>query len=186
MASLEPEDPVVYAALEPRPEYPFGDRETVVRAALRSASGQPLAGAIVIASVLTDDCARARLAADAEEGGQVVRLAGLTGPVSIGDTYRIKDKTAVSEQTYAVSGLHGDPRTFELSPPLPVGYKRGAALLPVASSRSDERGEAALALRGCRTKQVAVRLDITYAGRSAFKELNILEGVSNYAGRIQL
>ncbi|UHA73470.1 carboxypeptidase-like regulatory domain-containing protein [Paenibacillus sp. 481] len=186
MNALNPIEPVVCVALIPHPAYPFSNQATLLRAAIKDASGQPAAGADMQAFFTDDLHARARLAQEVKEGSCTIRLSGLTGRIAEGDAFLFKEKheEAGEAEVFRIAQLLDEPRSFVLDRPLQHSYHRGTLLLPVVTAHSDERGEIVLPFRSCNAKQFDLRLEYSYRGQHFSQQVTVTEGKTTYLGSI--
>ncbi|MFD0676908.1 MULTISPECIES: hypothetical protein [unclassified Paenibacillus] len=182
------ENTLVHVTLSPRPSYPFKEKDTLLRASVSNEHGQPYSRALLVAVVQSDDSARARLAQDkAEAGMDQLTVSSVTGKIVVGDRYLIRSRssTQVAEELCLVEEVLEYQRRIRLDRPLTHSYARGALLLPVVQTQSDERGEAVIAFANCRANRFDIKLDIMHSGRSLSKEVNLAEGGTTLAGKLQ-
>jgi hypothetical protein len=180
-------DQLVHVSLLPRPSYPFQERDTLLRVGIRSENGRPHSDASIIAAVLSEEGARARLAQDqADIGADELILGSVTGRLGIGDRFMIRSRSGDGEELFRIDAVLEHQRRIKLERPLTGAYTRGSMLLPVVGTRSDERGEAVVAFANCRAKSFSVKLDITHGERRLSKEVNLAEGGTTLAGSLCL
>ncbi|TDF97122.1 hypothetical protein [Paenibacillus piri] len=181
------ENTLVHVTLSPRPSYPFKEKDTLLRVSVGNEEGQPYAKALLHASVQTEDEAKARLAQDrAEPGADELVVGSVTGVISPGDRYLIRGRGAeAGEELCRIAEVLEHRRRLKLDRPLAGSYTRGALLLPAMQTQSDEQGEAVVAFSNCRARSFNVKLDIVHGGRSLSKEVNVAEGGTTAAGRLQ-
>jgi hypothetical protein len=186
--TVGPKEQLVYVSLTPRPSYPFQDRDTLLRAGIRNSQGFPCSGASLMATVLSEEASRARLAQDqAGRGEDELALGSVTGKIGVGDRFLIRSRHAkASEELCRIAAVLEHQRRVKLEKPLSGSYNRGSLLLPVVQSRTDQQGEAVLAFANCRAKQFVVKLDITHGDLSLSKEVNLAEGGTTLAGSLCL
>jgi hypothetical protein len=186
--TIGPKDELVYVSLTPRPMYPFHDKDTLVRANIEYGQGQPCSGASLIASVMSEEASRARLAQDqAGSGDDELILGSVTGKIGVGDQFLIRSRNATeTEEHCCVAEVLEYQRRVKLKKPLSGSFSRGSLLLPVVHSRSDERGEVVIAFANCRAKQFLVKLDVRHGSLSLLKEVNLTEGGTTLAGSLCL
>lgn len=185
---LDAGDPVVYVQLLPSPSYPYPDRATRLRAAVRdAATGLPLAGAIAEVLVATPECARARMAElQAEPGQRRLKLGNYTGRVAAGDHYLLKDKTGERSETCRIARPREGGDDVLLQDDLQYNYRLGALLLPVFHAVSGENGELIVGIRPNLTENVNISLRILLNRRKYIKDLAIKEGILTNLGEVLL
>ncbi|WP_409341914.1 hypothetical protein [Paenibacillus sp. MBLB4367] len=173
--------------LIPLPLYPFPPGATLFRACLRDETGRPLAGARVTASLLSEDCCRARVAEDeAVKGKTEIAVANLTSPVRSGDAFTLQGRTAKESELCEIASELKEPGRYRLVSPLKHGHKRGAMLLPVVRTRSDERGEIAVVFPPGRVKAFEAELRIEDGKRTDVRQMLMNEGSTLNMGTLRL
>jgi hypothetical protein len=179
-------DELVHVSLTPRPSYPFHEKDTLLRVNIKDKQGQPCSGASLIASALSVEASRARLAQDlAGSGEDDLILGSVTGKIGVGDRFLIRSRNATDgEELCRIAAVLEHQRRVKLEKPLTGSYSRGSLLLPVVQSRSDEQGEAVLAFANCRAKHFLIKLDIKHGNLSLLKEVNLTEGGTTLAGSL--
>ncbi|OCT11383.1 hypothetical protein A8709_06830 [Paenibacillus pectinilyticus] len=174
--------------VKPLPSYPFSQGAGLIRLMLHNAAGAPIRDARLLSTVLTEDCARARLMVDqADKGTLEVTLGSFTGSVVAGDAYLLRGRGAkASEEIIRISEVLEHQKRFRLANPLTNAFTRGAMLLPVQETRSTDRGEAVIAFRGNRIPSFQTELVITYGeqGKHEIKEIEVAEGTTANLGKI--
>ncbi|WNR44093.1 peptidase associated/transthyretin-like domain-containing protein [Paenibacillus roseipurpureus] len=176
--------------LNPIPSYTFSPGAGLIRCMLRDAAGAPIRDAHLQSTVLTEDCARARLLTDgADKGALEVTLSSFTGTIVAGDTYLLRGRgVKAAEEIIRISEVLEHQKRFRLVDGLKKAYARGALLLPVQETRSTQRGEVAIAFRGNRTSTFQTDLVITYGvnGRHVIEEITVSEGTTANLGTLVL
>ncbi len=184
---LDPGNPLVHVALSPRPSFTFNENATLIRAALRNSAGNPIAGAYIKAILLSEECARARLAQDMARAGETeVILAGFSGKICIEDTFHISERNTQESEFCSISTIIEGMRFYRLKQPLKFNHHRGALFLPVVETRSDDKGEIVIPFRNYRSKQFNVKLEFNFEGNTLFKEVSVKEGTMNYLGAVHM
>lgn len=178
---------VKHIALIPNSSYPIHPGATILRATFRNTSSDPVSGVEITAVPMSEECARARVAQETLQKGQrELSLIHLTGLVSIGDQFLLKDKKEEKEEYCQISGIGKGVRSFELKSPIEQDYSRGALLLPVTQARSDQRGEVVLFFRNSKVKTYNVKLEMSYYDQRIVKEVRISAGDIHLLGTIEL
>ncbi|MDR6553381.1 carboxypeptidase-like regulatory domain-containing protein [Paenibacillus qinlingensis] len=178
--------------LKPLPSYPFSQGAGLIRVMLQNAAGAPICDAHLQSTVLTEDCARARLMVDqADKGAMEMTLGSFTGGIVAGDVYLLRGRgSQASEEVIRISEVLEHQKRFRLLNPLTQSYSRGAMLLPVQETRSTERGEVAIAFRGNRIPTFQTDLVITYGAGGkhshSIQDLAVAEGTTTNLGTIRL
>ncbi|OPH59720.1 hypothetical protein BC351_19765 [Paenibacillus ferrarius] len=176
--------------LKPLPSYPFSQGIGLIRAMLQNAAGSPIRDAQLQATILTEECARARLMVDqAEKGAIEVTLGSFTGTIAAGDSYILRGRGAKpSEEYIRIAEVLEHQKRFRLERKLTKAFTRGALLLPVQETRVTERGEVVIAFRGNRVQAFQTELMITYGTdrRALTKEVFVAEGTTTNLGIVRL
>ncbi|RAV20504.1 hypothetical protein [Paenibacillus contaminans] len=173
--------------LKPLPQYPFPSGVTLIRACLRDELNRPLAGVQVTASLLSEDCCRARLAEEAaDKGKDEIAVGNLSAPIHPGDIFLLQGVNAKGTELCEIASELKTQGRFKLVTPLGSSHKRGAMLLPVFRTRSDERGEVAVAFPSGRVKAFEAELRIEAGKRHDVRKLQLLEGTELNLGTLRL
>jgi hypothetical protein len=187
LGRLDPANPVVYMNLKPAPSYRFPASATLIRASIFDSAGQAACGASIKAELLSEGCARARLTRNgAAAGSRELTLVDVAGRIAPGDIYAMKDREREETEVVTIAAAGVGNHVYQLEEDLKLEHYRGALLMPVASTRSDQRGEAVIALRNFRSKECEVQLEFSFAGRTKAWELTLEEGKTAYLGKIVL
>jgi hypothetical protein len=177
--TLGPSYPVVLVPLSPLASYPFPDGVTLLRAAVRDAAGRPLAGVPVRAVVVTEACAKARLATDAAAGAEELALARVAGRLAPGERLWVAGESCV------VSEAASTNRAIRITAPLTNSFPRQTQLMPCVETQSDERGEVVIAFGNCRSAAYDVQIQVI--GKDLpHKEVRAEEGSTTYVGVITI
>lgn len=177
--TLDPKYPVVLVPMVPVASYPFPDGVTLLRASVRDTDGRPLAGVPVRAVVVTEACAKARLAQDSAEGAQELALARVAGRLSPGERLWLSGESCV---VYEVGSTN---RTLHITAPLAHRFPRQTQLLPCVETQSDERGEVVIAFGNCRMAAFDVQIQVLRAD-VPHKEVRAEEGRTTNLGVITI
>lgn len=176
--------------LKPLPSYPFSQGAGLIRVMLQDAAGAPVRNAGFKATILTEECARARVMADQlDKGADVITLGSFTGVLTAGDTYILRGRGAKSaEEHIQIAEVLEHQKRYRLGKKLTKAFSRGSILLPVQETRSTERGEAVIAFRGNRIAAFQAELVITYGMDKQYvvKEVVVSEGTTTNLGIIRL
>lgn len=184
---IDPNNPRAYIILKPCSHYPFPEGATLIRASLRDADGRVSRDAVVKASMLSENCARARLSGEkAGKGEKAIFLTNIAGGMSAGDFYLLKDKADGRQEYCRIAALEADTRRCRLYEPLQFSYSRGALLLPVFETRPDERGEVVICFREPCPDNFKVKLQFNHGKNLFEKELDIEGGKTTVLGFINL
>lgn len=184
---LYPADPVLHLSLKPGPFYPFPAGSSIIRAAVRDAGGSGVPGVAVNAVVISEDCARAKLTGDgAKAGAREIGLVNVSGKISAGETFMIKDKKEGRSEYCLIAGVSGDMQGCRVDQPLKFKHPRGALLLPAVRTRTDSRGEVVVYFRDMRAKHWDVILEFVYEGKQLVKEVKVNEGEMTNLGIVQM
>lgn len=174
---IDPGNPISYVILRPASHYPFPGGATLIRASLRDMAGQGIPGAPVRAVMVSDSCARARLSADmADNGRDSICLANVRGGIVVGDEYLIRDKDDKNAEYCRIAGITETTKCYRLEEALKLSYPRGALVLPVYNTRSDERGEVVVYFREPCPDHFIVKLQFGHGKNLIEKELEIEGG----------
>ncbi|KRF07214.1 hypothetical protein ASG89_17895 [Paenibacillus sp. Soil766] len=176
--------------MRPLPSYPFSQGAGLIRFMLQNAAGSPIRDAHLQSTVLTEDCARARIMVDqADKGASEVTFGSFTGGIVAGDVYLLRGRgSQPAEEVIRISEVLEHQKRFRLANPLMKSHMRGAMLLPIQETRSTERGEVVIAFRGNRIPTFHTDLVITYGTDSEhkIKDLAVAEGTTTNLGTIHL
>ncbi|MDU0202749.1 DUF2012 domain-containing protein [Paenibacillus sp. PFR10] len=175
--------------LKPLPSYPFSQGAGLIRAMLQDADGAPERNASLQATILTEECARARVMAEQlDKGAEEITLGAFTGVISAGDTYILRGRGAkAAEEIIQIAEVVEHQKRFRLKKKLTKAFARGSLLLPVQETRVTERGEAVIAFRGNRVSAFQTALVITYgSNKHLTKEVLVTEGTTANLGVIRL
>jgi len=182
--ALDPEHPVVTVVLMPSPRYPFASGTTLLRGLLRGGENQAMADVELSALLRTDLCARAKVAQDVVTAGSVeFALVQTLGRLYSGETLWVQSKSGAVGERVVIADVREDGRFCRLQTPLQGEYTRGATLLPLIKTRSDQRGEWVLALGSYRCAEFDLTL---YCGTTAMKEVRVREGTMHSLGFIHV
>ncbi|PWK11520.1 hypothetical protein [Tumebacillus permanentifrigoris] len=177
--ALDPTYPVVLVPLVPLPSYPFPDGVTLLRASVRDPDGRPLAGVPVRAVVITEACAKARLAQDSSEGAQELALARVAGRLMPGERLWLPGESCV---VYEVGSTN---RAIHITAPLQNSFPRQTQLLPCVETQSDERGEVVIPFGNCRSAAFDVQVQLL-SDDMLSKEVRMEEGKMTNLGVIAI
>jgi hypothetical protein len=176
--------------MKPLPSYPFSQGAGLIRVMLQNAAGAPIRDARLQSTVLTEDCARARLMVDQADIGLLeMTLGSFTGGIVAGDTYLLRGRGAkAAEEVVRISEVLEHQKRFRIANPLTKSFTRGAMLLPVQEARSTERGEVAIAFRGNRIPSFQTDMVISYGvdSKHVIKDVTVAEGTTTNLGTIRL
>jgi hypothetical protein len=185
--TTNPGNKVSTIILKPASHYPFPSGATLIRASLRDMAGQGLPGAGVRAVMASDNCARARLSVDvADKGLNSIGLANVKGPIWAGDEYLIRDKDDKKREFCRIAGTTETTKGYLLDEPLQLSYARGAILLPVINTRSDDRGEVVVYFREPCPDHFKVKLQFEHQKNLIEKELDIEGGKTVELGVVNI
>lgn len=174
---IEPVNQVTYIILKPCSHYPFLNGATLIRASVRDMMGRGIPGAGVKAVMVSDSCARARLSVDgAEKGQNNICLANVRGGISVGDEYLIRDKDGKKTEYCLIAGTTETEKCYRLDDSLQSSYSRGAIMLPVFNTKSDDRGEVVVYFREPCPDHFKVKLQFEHEKNLTEKELDIEGG----------
>ncbi len=189
---FDPDQRVTHLQLAPKPSYPFRPGATIARASLRGRDGRPLNGVEISARVLSEDCGRTRIAQDtAAKGTLDILTANIVGKIAEGDKYWIKERTndqaaSDSVEICQIAGSYEWIRKLSLAEPLRSDYHRGALLLPVTRTRSDEKGEAVIPFRASPAKSFRVEIEFRHSDRQHVQEVELQANEITNLGVISL
>lgn len=184
LKSLNRSEPIVYVPLKPAPSYPFNPGATLIRASLSDKKGHALKAAVT-ATLGSDKCARAKLGRQgAQAGDKEISLLDVTGRIAAGDLLLIRPREEKSGEICEVVTTGAGDGIYSLKQPLLSDHQRGELLMPVILTRSDNRGEAVIAIRDLRQKECRVEVKISAEERSKVMEVEIASGVSHQLGKI--
>lgn len=187
LSSLDRTEPIVYVPLKPAPAYPFNPGATLIRASLGNARGKPVSAGLT-ATLGSDNCARAQLGRQgAQAGAREIVLVDVTGRIAPGDLLLIRPREG--EETGEVcemTSMNTGEGIYGLKRPLLSGHGRGALLMPVTAARSDERGEAVIAIRSLRQKECRIQLTISAGDHRQLVELIVKSGQTQHLGKVLL
>ncbi|MDD9266897.1 hypothetical protein ACFPES_07605 [Paenibacillus sp. GCM10023248] len=181
---------IVVVQLKPLPSYPFSSGTGLIRFMLQDAAGAPVRHAGLQATVVSEECACARVMAEQlDKGAEVITLGSFTGVIAAGDTYLLRGRSVqATEELIRIAEVIEHQKRFRLDRKLSATFARGTLLLPVQETRSTERGEAVIAFRGNRIAAFQSELLITYGpnGRHVVKDVQVAEGTTMNLGIIRL
>ncbi|MEW9700890.1 hypothetical protein [Paenibacillus sp. SI8] len=180
-----------FVQLMPLPSYPFSPGTGLIRVVLQDEKGAPMKDASLTATMLTEECAAARLMLDQiDKGDTELILGSLTGIISVGDCFLLRGRSSKeTQEVIRIAEVLESQKRFRLENPVKHAFNRGALLLPVQQTRSTERGEAVLAFRGGRIPEFQVQLEIARGASrkpNVLKEVRVAEGTTTNLGKIQL
>lgn len=170
LESLDPLYPVVIVPLTPKPSYPFPEETTLIRASLRDERGETRPDVSVRAIAFSESCMKAKLSAELAAGETEIALARVNGRVRVGERY------ALGQESCSIAAVVEGSRTCKLTRPLTETHPRGTSLLPCVETKSDSRGEIAIAFGNCRSQRFDVLLTIADGEREFRKEVSVEEG----------
>jgi hypothetical protein len=177
----------VFITLKPRPSYNFPGGATLIRSMLSDKEGKAPNDAQVKATVLSDNCARAKLSRDgANKGDITVTLVDITGFIKEGDNFLLKDKDNGNTEICEVVKIEKGAKSFCLSKPLENNYGRGAILLPTVFTRANEKGEIVVYFRNLHNKYFDAQLEFLYKDKITTKDVRVEEGKTVNLGSIQI
>jgi hypothetical protein len=177
IAELDPKNPVIYVTLKPRVYYPFSEGATLIRLSLRDGNGLAVPDAPVTAVMITENCARAKLSGELNgDGENAINVAYVSGRISAGDVYLISEKDNKESEYCSIACLKEDAKCFGLQGRLQHPHKRGALLLPVVRTRTDQRGETVIYFREPCPVNFKIRLQAQINNKLVEKELDIEAG----------
>lgn len=178
--TIGPANSIVHIPLLPVPSYPFESRETLVRAMVADAAGQPVRGALATATATSEECVKGRVAEDkVVKGSDAITLASLTGNIRHGDRLLLVGRGAgKAREEIRIADVLEYQKRFRLESGLSSAYPRGSLLFPVFASRTTERGELAIAFPGGKAKtfRVELRIEGDSGQTSAVREIAVEEG----------
>lgn len=178
---------VIAMPLKPLPSYPFPAKATLLRASLRDAEGRPHGGVAAAAALTSEDCCRGRLAGDeAEKGAVELAVANITSPIRVGDAFILQGRSAKETELCEIASVSREAGRFGLASPLQFGHKRGANLMPVIRTRSDERGELVMAFPAGRMASFEAELLLETDGRRVTRQVRLDEGEMLNLGSLTL
>ncbi len=181
LKAIIPNGRVVYVPLIPAPDYPFSTSATLLRASV-APSGQP---AVLTATLLSDNCARAKLGRQgATAGSNELPLVDVTMRSAPGDLFIIRPQGSEKGELCEVANPGIGEGVYGLKASLNADHERGEFLLPVVRTRADERGEAVLAFRNFRQRECQISLELSKGNLSDCREVTIQLGMTYNLGHI--
>lgn len=171
---------VVYVSLVPAPDYPFATSATLLRASV----GQ---GALVslTATLLTDNCARAKLGRQgAGAGSKEVFLVDVTMFSAPGDLLLIRAAEGSQGELCEIDDPGSGEGLYLLKAPLHDNHERGELLLPVVKTTADERGEVVIAFRNFRQRECQVKLEVKIGEKISEQEFTVTLGRTTMLGNL--
>lgn len=177
----------VSMALAPSTAYPFTNQTAVVRGMALTADGKAMANAVIHGYVLTEDCARARLAADFAGGkDREICLQEIHGSIVPGESVWIYPSKQEEKEVCRIINQQDKPRYYLLEQTLKNDYQRGDLLLSLIQSQTSTNGEFAVAFPGFRKSRFTVLLECHYTGKVHWtQEVKLAEGTVLSLGKIQ-
>lgn len=185
---LDPAEPVVTIRLKPKPAYPFPTGATLARGVVCDGQGSRICGASVQAVLAGNIMAKLSskgLHAQEDSMGVV----SVTRRIYAGDTFLISDKTEADQEYCTVAAtpeLTNGIYTCKLTKLVQNNHNRGAALVPVVDTLTDEKGELVLYFRNTLTKNFAANIIITYGEQKMQQEIQVAEGTTVSLGVVGL
>ena len=187
LKELDPANPIAYLNLKPNSVYPFPLGATLVRVTLRDQNGNALQNAKAVAAIMSSSCAVAKLAQDGlKKGSSEIGLINVSGKISVGDMFLIKEKEEVCSEYCKIVGVSRGKQLYNLARPLQFNHIRGALLLPAIETRNASNGEVVIYFRNTRAKHFNAKIEFIHDEKSIVKELELTEGKTNYLGVIQV
>ncbi len=184
--NLNRSEPVVYVPLKPAPQYRFNPGATLIRASLCDNNGEPVSCSL-IATLSSNDCARARLGRQgAKAGASEISLVDTTGRMAPGDLLLIRPQEAKSGEVCEITTMGVGEGVYSLKQPLLTDHSRGELLMPVTITRSDERGESVIGLRNPRQKTSRIQIEFSFGDRNHIVEVDAATGLTHHLGKIML
>lgn len=185
LSSLNSAEPVVYVPLKPAPAYPFNTGATLIRVSFCSPQGRPLQ-TVLTAVISSEIAARAQLGRQgAKAGAAEIKLVEVTGRTAPGDLLLIKAREGENEEICELTSMNnGGEGSYFLKQPLAFDHGRGVPVMPLIVTRSDERGEAVIVIRGLRQKEYQVQLQISAGGKQQQLELTVESGKVHQLGKV--
>lgn len=182
---LDPKEPVYWAALKPSPIYEFKTGATLVRTSVFGADGNPAADAVLTATLLNDNCARARLGKQGTAAANLeLPLVDVNGPFAPGDLLEISANNNETKEICEMASMGVGEGVYRINKPLLNDHVRGDLLMPVVSTRPDERGEAVLAFRNFRQHNCDILIEALFEDRRQERRLLLKSGMSHVLERI--
>lgn len=172
---------IVYLSLVPAPDYPFSTTATLLRASI-SNHGVP---ARLTATLLSDNCARAKLGRQgAASGSQEVFLVNVTMFSAPGDLLVIRPADSSQGEVCEIDKPGTGEDIYMLKDPLQSNHDRGELLLPVITTTADERGEVVVGFRNFRQRECQVRLTIQVGDKLSEQEITVPLGKTTQLGNL--
>lgn len=185
LADLNPGEPVFYVALRPSPIYQFKPSATLLRASIFEESGNPAPAAVLTATLLNDNCARAKLGRQGTaSGSRELPLVDVNGPIAPGDLLLIRPNSSETGEICEMAALGVGEAVYPLRNALAADHIRGELLMPVSLTRTDERGEAVLAFRNFRQHSCDILIEVSYKGRQQQRQMQIKAGMPHVLEKI--
>lgn len=185
--SSEGKEPSInYISLKPTPSYLFDSKATLIRFAVVDEYNSPIKNVLVRAEMLTLDCMKGKLAkASVKKGDKEFYISSVTGKLSVGDQYYVgvesenRDVAVIEEQLE-------DARHYRTRFAFKFDHDKGAPLMPLLETITDDRGEAVVYFRSLPVKYFSTNLVIDYQGKYLIKEVKMEEGKTTYLENITL
>jgi len=172
---------VVYVSLVPTPDYPFSTTATLVRTSVKN-RGVPVT---VTATLLSDNCARAKLGRQgASAGSQEVFLVDVTMFSAPGDLFVIRPVGGSLGEFCEIDKPGSGEDQYVMKHPLEADHERGELLLPVIKTETDQRGEAVIAFRNFRQLECQIRLEVQAGDQIIQQEVVVPLGKTTMLGSL--
>lgn len=185
--AAEQQHSIVKISLTPNASYPVHSGATIIRARLCDSKQHSLSGVRVRAIPLTRECTIAKLAQErVERGSTTFSFMQMTGRLTAGDVFLIRDVGAKKEELCRVDEIRHDLKSIKLEQPLKNEYERGSYLLPVVQGCSDHHGELLLLFRNSRIRSYETKLEIMFLHHLLVKEVRLSIGDIHQLGSIEL
>jgi hypothetical protein len=186
LALLNSSEPILYVALMPNSQYPFGEEATSLIALLKDSQGNAVIQARVRATVTSMECIKAKLAQDSKsDSPDQIFLAQIAGKLTIGDRFLLQNSKGDAEYCRLVT-VDETTRSCSLEQPLQFAYEKGSLLFPVIESLSDAKGEVLLFFKPNRTQTFGITLEFTYGNNKLVQNVSMEQGVIKSLGVIRL
>lgn len=182
---LDRAEPVVYVALKPSLLYRFNSSATLIRVTVCRQNGEPVKDADITATLLSDNCARAKLGRQGAVAGWAgISLVDVTGRLAPGDLFLIRPVQGEEGEICEMATMGVGESVYELKKPPLSDHARGELLMPVIMTRTNERGEAVLALRNFGQKECELSLRVAFSECDQIREIKIQSGITHNLGTI--
>lgn len=171
---------IVYLSLVPAPDYSFNTTATLLRASV--SRGKPVN---VTATLMSDDCARAKLGRQgAVVGSREVFLVDVAMFSAPGDSFIIRPAGSDNGEPCEIDEPGKGEDNYTLRYPLQEDHERGELLMPVMKTCADDRGEIVVAFRNFRQRECRVCLEIQTDDTIKRQEITVPLGKTTLLGNL--